>query len=95
MVNLRVDAAVVNDLPAHWAWEGGVMWWTRQIVELAAIGLQPPFPVPRGRANQRVARADLPLRIARGSAEAQEIIYGEIDLEEIREARQILPGIIK
>jgi predicted amidohydrolase len=33
--------------------------------------------------------------IARGSGEAQEIIYGDIDMEEVRKARQILPGIIK
>ena len=33
--------------------------------------------------------------IARGSAEGQEIVFGEINIEEVRKARQILPGIIK
>ena len=33
--------------------------------------------------------------IARGSAEGQEIIFGEINMDEIRKARQVLPGIIK
>ena len=33
--------------------------------------------------------------IARGSATAQEIVFGEIHFEEIRKARSILPGIIK
>ena len=33
--------------------------------------------------------------IARGSATDQEIIFGEINMEEIRRARQTLPGIIK
>ena len=33
--------------------------------------------------------------IAQGSAEGQEIVFGEIDIEEVRKARQILPGIVK
>jgi predicted amidohydrolase len=33
--------------------------------------------------------------IARGSEAAQEIIFGEINMEEIRKARHTLPGIIK
>ncbi len=33
--------------------------------------------------------------IARGSGGGQEIIFGEINMEEVRMARQILPGIIK
>lgn len=33
--------------------------------------------------------------LAQGSAEGQEIIFGDIDLEEVRKARAILPGIIK
>ncbi len=33
--------------------------------------------------------------IACGSGVGQEIIFGEIDFEEIRKARSILPGIIK
>jgi predicted amidohydrolase len=33
--------------------------------------------------------------IARGSATAQEIIFGEVKMEEIRKARQVLPGVIK
>jgi len=33
--------------------------------------------------------------IAQGSGTAQEIVYGDIDIEEVRKARQILPGIIK
>ena len=33
--------------------------------------------------------------IARGSSDAQEIVFGEINMEEIRKARQTLPGIIK
>jgi predicted amidohydrolase len=33
--------------------------------------------------------------IARGSAEGQEIIFGDIDIEEVRRVRTILPGIIK
>jgi predicted amidohydrolase len=32
--------------------------------------------------------------MARGSAGLQEIIFGEINMEEIRKARQILPGIV-
>jgi deaminated glutathione amidase len=31
--------------------------------------------------------------IARGSLKGQEIVYGEINMEEVRKARQILPGI--
>jgi len=33
--------------------------------------------------------------IARASIDAEEIIYGEIDLKEVKKARAILPGIIK
>ena len=33
--------------------------------------------------------------IARGSPSAQEIIFGEISLEEVKKARSILPGIVK
>jgi len=33
--------------------------------------------------------------IARGSAATQEIIYGEINMEEVKKARSVLPGIIK
>lgn len=33
--------------------------------------------------------------IARGSGAGQEIIFGDINMDEIRKARQILPGIIK
>jgi predicted amidohydrolase len=33
--------------------------------------------------------------MAQGSAEAQEIIFGEINMEEVRKARQILPGIVR
>ncbi len=33
--------------------------------------------------------------IARGSAGGQEIIFGDINMEEVRKARRILPGIIK
>jgi len=33
--------------------------------------------------------------IARGSGDAQEIVFGDINIEEVRKARQILPGIIK
>lgn len=32
--------------------------------------------------------------IAQGSAEGQEIVFGEINLEEVRKARQVLPGIV-
>jgi len=32
--------------------------------------------------------------LARGSAEAQEIIFADIDLEQVRSARSILPGIL-
>ena len=32
--------------------------------------------------------------LARGSARGQEIIFGEVDMEEVRKARRILPGII-
>jgi predicted amidohydrolase len=32
--------------------------------------------------------------IAQGSANAQEIIFGEINIEEVRRARHILPGIV-
>jgi len=33
--------------------------------------------------------------IARGSAGAQEIIFGQIDIKEVKKARSILPGIVK
>ncbi len=33
--------------------------------------------------------------IAQGSAEKEEIIFGDINIEEIRKARSILPGIVK
>ena len=32
--------------------------------------------------------------IARGSHDAQEIIFGEVNIEEVRKARRVLPGII-